>query len=137
MITVWAPYPGKVISANHMRYPNSSRLRPEAAAWQASLTRVIRVRMNYLDIVLAPPVHIRLTGRWKNRRSACDYDNLHKIIGDSIKAAIEIDDKHFRWHDGEPLFGVEDPGIDIDIWGGEDDTRTDNNNRNQGFPRQR
>lgn len=82
---------------------------------------LLRTEKNRRELELSPPIHIRLTGRWKNHRSACDYDNLHKIIGDAIKAAIEIDDEHFRWHDGEPVFGVEDQGIDIEIWGGEDD----------------
>ncbi len=117
MITVWAPYPGNVISLNHMYYPNSKRMRPEAVLWQAKLTQIIRVRKNYLGIELTPPINIRLTGRWKDHRWACDYDNLHKIIGDAIKAAIEIDDEHLRWHDAEPVFGVDLQDIVIDIWG--------------------
>jgi Holliday junction resolvase RusA-like endonuclease len=121
MIRVVAHYPGNYISANHMRYPNSSRIVPEAAAWMDGLVMVLRTYKNHLDIELHPPVNIRLTGRWRNHRTACDYDNLHKSIGDCIQAAIGIDDEHFRWHDGEPEFGVRDQEIVIEIWQGEDD----------------
>lgn len=120
MIRVIAHYPGRYISANHLRYRNSPHIRLEAAAWMDGLVKVIRTEKNRLGIEFTPPVHIRLTGRWKDRRYACDYDNLHLAIGNCIKAAIEIDDEHFRWHDGEPVFGVEDQEIVIEIWGGEE-----------------
>lgn len=115
-ITVRPPYTGSVISVNHYRYPRSPHLLPEAKKWQGDLTLMVRAETNRVGAQFESPVHIRLTGRYRNKRLSCDYDNLHKVIGDAIEAAIGINDKEFRWQNAEPEYGVQQPEIVIEIW---------------------
>ena len=93
----------------------------ERAVWEIRLARQIENcdktgRTLRWDLIAEPilPLRIRIDYRWPdNRRRDCD--NYHKVIQDAVKAALGIDDRHFRITDGQVMIDKENPGFTVTI----------------------
>ena len=66
---------------------------------------------------ITPPVTIGLSGCFRDKRYP-DLSNIHKVVSDSIENGTGINDKHFRFHDGEVQVGCKEPYLTITIRGG-------------------
>lgn len=113
--SVRVPYPGGIISVNHYKYPGGRHTRPQASAWMNGLVLAVRAEQNRLGVVIWPPVHIQVSGHFKNWRSVPDLHNLHKVIGDALQQGLAIDDKLFLFEDGGITVGADDPYLTITI----------------------
>ena len=74
-------------------------------AWAAKRLRTIPV----------PPLRIKVSGYFRDGRSVPDLSNLHKVIGDALKVGLGVDDRHFRFEDGEVVTGADEPKIVIEV----------------------
>ena len=102
-------YPGSCISVNHYlgrRKDGGYYVTAECVAWKEEFQWLIK-KCHLEDYKL--PLHVACSGYFKDERSAPDLSNLSKIIMDSIEGLIRINDKDFRWHDGERLMGYKEP----------------------------
>jgi Holliday junction resolvase RusA-like endonuclease len=60
-------------------------------------------------------VDVKIRAHFKECKPMRDLDNLHKIIGDAIKEATEIDDRHYNFIDLTPELNVDPPYIEIAV----------------------
>jgi len=106
-------YPGSVISVNHYKYSGGRYTKPEARQWMDTLACFAYMELK--DYKVTMPVQIGLSARFKDNRSVCDLNNLHKLVADSLEMALGINDKHFRFHDrGYKIDKNADP--EICVW---------------------
>ncbi len=102
-------YPGSEISVNHYlgrRKGGGSYVKPEAKAWIEEFQWLLK-KCHLEDFTL--PLHVTCSGYFKDEKSAPDLSNLSKVIMDSIEELIGVNDKDFRWHDGDRIIGVKEP----------------------------
>jgi Holliday junction resolvase RusA-like endonuclease len=94
-------YPGSVISVNHYRgrgYNGQEYVKPEAKAfkemigWQIKSASIEEWQL---------PIRVTCSGFFRDERSAPDLSNLSKTILDAIQETTGINDKYFRWSDGD------------------------------------
>ena len=105
-IKVEMPYIGNVISCNHYlgrRRDGGTYVKAEALAWMEQLGWLI-VTAHIEDWRL--PLTVRCDGRFKDKRNQPDLSNLSKVIMDSIEEASGVNDKNFRWQDGDVSYGL-------------------------------
>jgi len=91
-------YIGSVISVNHYKYAGGRFTRKETKQWMEELGWLIKP-LHFEDWTL--PLGITCDGVFRDLRSAPDLSNLSKVICDAIEEVTGINDKNFRWHDGE------------------------------------
>ncbi len=108
-------YPGSCISVNH--YLSKGRggrvfVKPEAKAWQKEFQWLLK-HLHLENWKL--PLEIKCDGYFKDARSACDLSNLSKVILDAIEELIGVNDKYFRWHDGNRDIGFKEPHLIITL----------------------
>ena len=118
--TIKIDYPGSEISVNHYlgrRKDGGYYVKPETTVWKTEFQWLLK-RLHLEDWRL--PLLVKCSGYFKDERSAPDLSNLSKIIMDSIEELTGINDKDFRWHDGERLAGYKDPYLLITIKESED-----------------
>lgn len=107
--TIKIDYPGSAISVNHYlgrRRDGGSYVKPDARVWMTEFQWLLK-RCHLEDFKL--PLHVTCSGYFKNENSAPDLSNLSKVILDSIEELIYVNDKDFRWHDGERIIGNKEP----------------------------
>lgn len=100
-IQIIMPYQ-RDLTDNHRLGKHGTRtfLKAHVRAWQDELCLRARNRMNLDNLTLTPPLTIRMR-YFLPVGNSLDVGNLHKSIGDGLKAGIGIDDRHFRYEDGE------------------------------------
>ncbi len=94
-------YPGSCISVNHYlgrRKGGGYYVKQEAKNWMEEFMWLLKP-LHLEDYKL--PLEVTCSGWFKDERSAPDLSNLSKIIMDSIEELTGINDKDFRWHDGQ------------------------------------
>ncbi len=102
-------YPGSCISVNHRlgkRKDGGYYVKPEAREWETEYQWLLK-RVHLEEYKL--PIHVTVSAYFKNERSACDLVNFQKSVLDPIEDLTGINDKDFRWHDGERVVGVKEP----------------------------
>ena len=108
-------YPGSCISVNHYlgkRRDGGVYVKPETKAWKQEFQWLLK-KCHLEDYKL--PIEVKCSGYFRNWGTAPDLSNLSKVILDSIQELTGINDKNFRWHDGERLAGYADPYLLIVI----------------------
>lgn len=109
------PYPGNCISVNHYlgrRKGGGYYVLAETTAWKTEFQWLLK-RCHLEDYKL--PLEVTCSGWFKDERSAPDLSNLSKVILDSIQDLICINDKDFRWHDGDRNIGNPRPYLIITL----------------------
>lgn len=109
-------YPGAVISVNHYRgrtRDGREYVKKDARDWMEALGWVIKTQhMEEWKL----PLHVTCSGTFKDKRSAPDLSNLSKCTLDAIEDVTGLNDKDFRWHDGERIInGTDKPTLTIFI----------------------
>ncbi len=102
-------YIGGILSDNNYKF-RSRGTRPFTKMWMCELEDKVRVA----DIPQVGHYIITINGFFTDERRP-DISNLHKIIGDSIKKGLSVDDKYFSYKDGEVKLGYVDPYLEIII----------------------
>jgi len=88
------------LSVNHYKYKYYTKR--EVAAWMQELGWLIKP----LDLKeWRLPITVRCDGRFKDKRSCPDISNLAKVCLDAIEAGSGVNDKYFRWQDGDLTYG--------------------------------
>ena len=115
-LTIQMEYLGGDLSIN--RYKWYGRFTKKAVRrWMEELAFVIDMVRKIEMLEFKPPIKIHLDGHFLDGRSAPDLANLHKVIGDAVQKGLGIDDKHFRFEDGEVKLGEANPSLIIRIEG--------------------
>lgn len=88
------------LTDNHRLGKNGTRtfLKAHVRAWQDELCVKARNCMNLDGLTLTPPLTIKVR-YFLPVGNTLDVGNLHKSIGDGLKAGLGIDDRHFRYED--------------------------------------
>lgn len=88
------------LTDNHRlgKHGTRSFLKAHVRAWQDELCLKARNRMNLDGLTLTPPLTIHLR-YFLPVGNTLDVGNLHKSVGDGLKAGLGIDDRHFRYQD--------------------------------------
>ena len=103
-------YIGGVLSDNSYKLPTRGT-KPFVSMWMRELAEKVRV----LAIPERTEYIIKIDGRFADERRP-DISNLHKVVGDSLKKGIGVDDKWFRYQDGTVKLGfLNNPQLDITI----------------------
>ena len=111
-ITVGMHYIGGDLSVN--RYKWGRFTKPVVKEWMRDLALVIRVVVSAQGSVFTPPITVTVGGCFRDKRSSPDLHNLHKVIGDALEDGLGINDKEFRFVDGESSYGCKEPYIIIE-----------------------
>ena len=61
------------------------------------------------------PIHVRCDGWFKDKRSTPDLNNLGKVIMDSIEETCGVNDRFYRWQDGDIHYTEDEPYLKITI----------------------
>jgi len=115
------PYPGSHISVNHYLGRNKKGgyyVKPETKDFKTELQWLLK-RCHLEDYTL--PLEVTCSGWFKDERSAPDLSNLSKVILDAIQELTGINDREFRWHDGERNIGFKNPYLLITIKGSDNE----------------
>jgi len=108
-------YPGNCISVNHClgkRKGGGYYVKPETKAWKEEFQWLLK-KCHLEEFKL--PLEVTCSGWFKNERAAPDLSNLSKIIMDSIQELTGVNDKDFRWRDGDRTIGAKEPFLLITI----------------------
>lgn len=73
-------------------------LKKSVKEWQSHLAIRARNALNFKNLVLTPPVTIRIS-YFLPIGCTADVANFHKTIGDGLKRGVDIDDRYFRFVD--------------------------------------
>jgi len=112
------PYIGRVLSVNYYKVYDrrgvpTNTTKSVTQDWMDTLTRLIREHPEF-ESVHHKDVTIKLTGHFKDQRYP-DLHNLHKIIGDAVEPAIEVNDKYIKFEDVGSFIGARVPILKIEI----------------------
>ncbi len=99
--TIKINYPGSIITENHAfgRNGKNTYMKPEARDWQNDLIFLLS-KCEVKDWKL--PLKVKISGVFKNLRESPDTQNM-KIVYDSIKKVIGIDDKFYHTETEPPV----------------------------------
>lgn len=115
------PYIGKDLSCNYYKIvgrggvkTNKTKLNVEI--WMTHLHMKIRnyPPSEYMDLA-GKPLIVKLYGRFTDERSTPDLHNLHKVIGDTVGPAFQINDRHLSFEDAGYTTGHYRPEIVMEI----------------------
>ena len=121
-VEVMMPYIGNCLSVNHYmgrRKDGGTYLKKETKEWMGLLTMLMRDRMAGKEPT--KPIYISVWYQFKDRRSACDPNNLHKVIADALQPVLG-NDKDFSFID-HPIIYEKDKDPSIWIFVGVKDAR--------------
>ncbi len=105
-------YIGGVLSVNHYKYQGRFT-KPSVRQWMDELALVISQIAR--DKKFKPPVTIKVDGFFADQRATPDLHNLHKVIGDAVEQGLGINDRDFRFQDGEVEIGANKPWLRITL----------------------
>jgi hypothetical protein len=100
-IVVGMPYPGGVISVNHYkgrRKDGREYVKSDARSWMEMLGWLIKTE--HIE-EWALPLHVTCSGTFRSENEAPDLSNLSKCTLDAIEEVTGLNDRDFRWHDGD------------------------------------
>lgn len=100
------------LSVNRYKIGKTKCTDPKVKKWMSILAQVIKGYSSELQ----PPITIKLSGRFRDERYP-DLSNLHKVIGDAVQMGLGINDKFYRFVDGEVTTGCLNPEIEIEVVG--------------------
>lgn len=95
-VDISMPYIGGVLSVNRYKYKGGLYTKREVKQWMDALAMVANNKLRKERVKV--PVIIHINGLFKDKRVP-DLANLHKVIGDALETALDINDKHFRFVD--------------------------------------
>jgi Holliday junction resolvase RusA-like endonuclease len=95
-------YPGSVISVNHYKFRHYTR--PEAKAFMEDIAWLVK-RLHLEEWTL--PLTITCDGYFKSLKKRPDLSNLAKTILDAIQLGSGVNDKNFKWNDGDVFLSKE------------------------------
>ena len=120
-VRVCLPYTGSALSVNHC-YVNighgRKRYKREVEAWMQLACLEIKSALNeahWKPSMADTPLRVKVTGHWKDARSACDGSNLAKVVLDTLQRTLGINDKYMLWEDGEASFGNNPAWLEITL----------------------
>ena len=90
------PYIGGVLSVNHYKHKGGIYTKREVKNWMDALALLDNSKLRGKKVRF--PVIIHIHGLFKDKRVP-DLANLHKVVGDALEVALDINDKHFRFVD--------------------------------------
>ncbi len=102
-------YIGGILSDNAYKLRNR-RTSPFVSRWMKELAG----KVQELQVPMADWYEIGILGRFMDDRRP-DLSNLHKVIGDSLKRSLPLDDKFYIWKDIGYETGKLEPEINIVI----------------------
>jgi len=102
-------YIGNILSDNSYKFQTRGT-KPFCKMWM----RELEEKVEALNIPRASEYIIKIEGHFTDQRRP-DLANLHKVIGDAIKKGLLVDDKFFRFQDGQVKLGFIDPELEIII----------------------
>jgi Holliday junction resolvase RusA-like endonuclease len=117
-ITIEMPYPGAVISKNHMWTSGDRRkgLVKEAAEWKQTLADWLQQYPFYhLHLYIVLPVQVEIGARFVDERHRPDMHNLAELICDAIQDGIDVDDKHFEVTTRQPEMGKQAAAVIVTV----------------------
>ena len=115
VVEISMPYIGSCLSVNHYKYKNRFT-KPETRAWMDCLQLEWLWRDTKYNFKVKMPPTIHLSGIFKDKRSCCDLNNLHKVIADALESALHINDREFRFVDeGYTIDKSKDPTLVIGV----------------------
>lgn len=100
------------LSVNRYKIGRTKFTSPKVKKWMAVLASVIRGFSEDLEL----PITIKLAGNFKDERYP-DLSNLHKVIGDAVEMGLGINDKYYKFVDGDVTLGALTPTVEIEILG--------------------
>lgn len=110
IVEIRIPYIGGILSVNRYKYKGGIHTKREVKNWMDALAILTNNEMRKLEICPSTfpthPIKIHLSGIFKDNRVP-DLANLHKVVGDALEMALDINDKHFRFIDGGYLIDKE------------------------------
>ncbi len=101
-------YIGGILTDNEYKIYKTRGTKPFVKMWSRELEDKVRVA----NIPQVGHYTIIINGFFTDERRP-DISNLHKVIGDSIKKGLSVDDKYFSYKDGEVKLGYVDPYLEI------------------------
>jgi Holliday junction resolvase RusA-like endonuclease len=120
-ITIEMPYIGGNLSVNSYRYSGkkgqSYLIKSSVKGWMIELIKKAE-EFKSEDLIL--PLVVTVNGKFSNKLREPDLDNLGKVICDSLKVGLKIDDKFFRYRSGKIEYGYTNPILEIVIREGGD-----------------
>lgn len=123
-ITVEIEYIGSCLSVNHCYVRNRKGqrvLRREAKQWRDILACLVRAS----EPLFHGDVEVILECVFKNRREACDPDNLAKLVLDGVANGLGINDRDIKFSAESPEYNTNAlPILRIIIRGKDDETET-------------
>lgn len=118
--TVGLPYPGGSISINRSHYargPLGGALTKGARTWMKGAILIVRTEGNRVGFNWEGPMVLRLSGRFKDKRSTPDWDNILKICKDVLaRAGFLKSDRDIRSEQGswDAIMGC-DPTLVLEV----------------------
>jgi len=97
--SVYMPY-FRDLSNNSYKIPGTYTTKGAVKVWMNELAGKVSKK----SIPVAKEYKIVLKGYFKDKRHP-DIHNLHKVVGDSLKMVLPVDDKYYLFEDREPVLG--------------------------------
>ena len=117
-VKIRMPYPGAAISVNHYtgrRKDGGVYVKPEAKQWMDALGWLIKTQ-HIEDWKI--PLHVTISGVFKDLRSCPDIHNLVKVTCDAIEEVTGINDQNYTTETKEPqIDSNHEPEVIITIQG--------------------
>jgi Holliday junction resolvase RusA-like endonuclease len=110
-LVVTMHYIGGILSVNRYK-TREGAVKSQVQRWMEDLAWA--VSFEWRKKRLEPPIRVRLDGYFKDPRVP-DLHNLHKVIGDALENGLGINDREFRFEDGEVRVGVHEPVLRITL----------------------
>jgi len=115
-VKIEMPYIGKNLSVNSYRLSGRKgttySIKSSVKGWMVDLDSKAR---KFKGKLLNYPLVITVNGKFKDRASEPDLDNLSKVICDTLKVSLAVDDRHFRYRAGKVEYGFTSPILEIEI----------------------
>lgn len=116
-LMVTMKYIGRILSVNYYRtqnrYTGGLVIRHKVERWMEDLAWVVEFELGKKPP--KPPIKILVEGYFKDNRSVPDLANLHYVIGNAVQNGLSINDREFRFQDGDVKVGLHEPVIKITV----------------------
>ena len=118
-LIVEMPYIGRILSKNYYKVWGSkgfktTATRPEVRAWMDQLISMAGASSSLKEVV-GRPCRVELRGQFTDMRSVPDLHNLHEVIADALKVALDIDDRFIGFMDLGFTVGAREPKIIMEV----------------------
>ena len=120
-LTIVMSYIGGDLSVNRYKWGHFTK--PHVRKWMDDLAYLVKLMVSAHELKFTTPLVVRVAGEFKDKRSAPDLANCHKVVGDALQAGlmingkVVINDREFRFQDGDVVLGSQEPKVIITIGG--------------------